>query len=138
MECPVQITYRNLQSSPSIDARIHEEIAKLGTCFSGIISCRVTVELPHLHHERGNPFHLLIDVSVPGAEIVVNHAPTLHGALRKTEATRTRKVTETQGPHKDLYVAIRDAFKAARRELQDYVRRQRSEAKQHEESGEFA
>lgn len=133
MKLPVQITYRNLQSSPAIEARIHEEIAKLESFYDGIISCRVAVELPHHKHERGNPFHICIDLSVPGAELVVKQEPTLHGALRKTETPRAKKQAETQAPHKDIYVALRDAFKTARRELQDYVRRQRRQVKQHDE-----
>lgn len=133
MKLPVQITYRNLQSSPAIEARIHEEIAKLETFYHDIVSCRVAVELPHQHHERGNAFHVCIDLSVPGAEIVVKHEPTLHKSLRKIEAERAKKNAETLAPHKDVYVALRDAFKTARRELQDYVRRHRGQIKQHEE-----
>lgn len=133
MKLPVQITYRNLQSSPAIEARIHEEIAKLETFYADIVSCRVAVELPHHHHERGNLFHVCVDLSVPGAEIVVKHEPTLHSSLRKDEAVRAKKKAATHAPHKDVYLALRDAFKTARRELQDYVRRQRGQVKQHEE-----
>lgn len=50
-----------------------------------------------------------IDIGVPGSEIVVN---------------RDR--------HEDIYVALRDAFDAARRQLDDYSRRLRHETKVHD------
>lgn len=131
MTFPVQITFRNLQPFPAAEERIHAEAAKLSIFSESILRCRVAVELPHLHHERGNPFHLRIDLSVPGGEIVVKHEPSLHGSLRKVAETRSKKQAEVLAPHKDIYVAIRDAFKKARRELQDHVRRQRGQVKAH-------
>ena len=53
---------------------------------------------------------------MPGKELVVTHVPTL-----AHEDQEWHKHLEVEGPHKDVYVAIRDAFKAMRRQLQDYV-----------------
>ena len=128
MKLPIQITFRNMNHSDAVEARIREEAAKLETFYEGIMSCRVMVEIPHQRHERGNPFHIRIDLGVPGGEVVIKHEPTIHGAVRDLGA-RATKDDELHGPHKDVYVAIRDAFKTARRELQDYARRQRGDVK---------
>jgi cold shock CspA family protein len=71
-------------------------------------------------------------LTVPGGEIVVNQEPTLHGSLQRLEGEERTKVKEVAAPHKDIFVAIRDAFKAARRQLQDYARKQSGVVKHHE------
>ncbi|QQS48597.1 MAG: HPF/RaiA family ribosome-associated protein [Acidobacteriota bacterium] len=134
MILPVQITFRNMDSSTAVEDRIREEAAKLDTFYDRIMSCRVVVEIPHHHHQRGNLYHIRIDIGVPGKEIVVRHEPTLHSGAQQTGQGRSRKGVEVQVPHKDIYVAIRDAFKTARREVQDYARRQRGQVKAHEEA----
>lgn len=53
MEPPIQITYRNMEPSDAVTARIESEAAKLDTFFERITSCRVIVEAPHLHHKWG-------------------------------------------------------------------------------------
>jgi cold shock CspA family protein len=104
------MTVRDLSLSEAATAEIRAKAADLETYYDSIISCRVVVEGPVRHHHTG-PFTVRIDLSVPGAELVVDrHAD------------------------KDLYVAIRDAFDAARRRLEDYARRQRGTVKVHEEA----
>lgn len=132
MVLPIQITFRNMNHSDAVEAKIREEASKLESFYAGIMSCRVMVEIPHHHHHRGNPFHIRIDLGVPGGELVVKHEPTLHSSMQQVEEDRSTKEKEVQAVHKDVYVAIRDAFKAARRELQDYARRQRGQVKAHE------
>lgn len=132
MILPIQITFRNMNHSDAVEAKIREEAAKLESFYDGIMSCRVMAEIPHHHHQRGNPFHIRIDLSVPGGELVVQHEPTLHSSMQKVEEDRITKEKEAQAAHKDIYVAIRDAFKAARRKLQDYARQQRGQVKAHE------
>jgi len=133
MELPVQITYRNMEPSDAVTARIEAEAAKLDTFFDRITSCRVVVEAPHRHHKRGELFHVRIELGVPGTEIVVSHEPSPHAALSREEATAISKHTEVHPEHKDLYVAVRDAFVAVRRQLQDYVKRLRGEVKTHQQ-----
>jgi ribosome-associated translation inhibitor RaiA len=130
MELPVQITYRNMEASAAVTARIHEEAAKLDEFFPRITSCRVIVEAPHRHHKWGELFHVRIDLGVPGNELVVSHEPSPHATLGHDEAA-IKKHIELHPEHKDIYVAIRDAFASARRRLQDYVRRLRGEVKTH-------
>jgi ribosomal subunit interface protein len=109
MEIPLQITARDLELSEAADADIRDKAANLEAYYNGIIGCRVVVEGPLRHHHKG-PFTVRVDLTVPGAELVVD---------RQSD--------------EDLYVAIRDAFDAARRRLEDYARRQRGDVKSHEE-----
>lgn len=114
MELPLQIAFRNLEHSSVIEEMVREKAAKLEEFAERIMGCRVVIEVPHRHHERGNQYQVRIDITVPGGEIVVNREPPLHVEYR------------------DLGVALRDAFDAARRQLEDYVRRQRGLIKAHE------
>jgi cold shock CspA family protein/ribosome-associated translation inhibitor RaiA len=113
MQLPLQITFRNVPSSEAIDAKIRQKTDKLNQLYSRLMGCRVAIEAPHRHHQ-GNLYHIRIDLTVPGGELVVNRTPPEHQA------------------HEDIYVAIRDAFDDAKRELQDYARRQRGDVKTHE------
>lgn len=132
MQLPVQITFRNMDSSDAVEAKVREEAEKLSEFYDSIMGCRVMVEIPHQHRRRGKRIHIRIDLTLPGGEIVVKHEPSLHGAVQQIETEKRRKEQEIAAPHKDAYVAIRDAFKAARRQLQDYARKQSGAVKRHE------
>ena len=136
MNIPLQVTFRNMKHSEAVDAYIREEVAKLEEFFDQIIGCHVVVEIPHQHHDRGNPFHIRINLEVPGSDLVVNQQPNLHGHGVDVGAERLFKELELEGRLKDAYVALSDAFKTARRQLQDYVRRHRNEVKIHQETPE--
>lgn len=136
MRLPVQITWRDMAPSTAVGAKIHEEAAKLEEFYNRITSCRVMIEIPHRYENGGYQFHIRIDLTVPGAEIVVNHEPTLHNSLRRMESEEHAKGEELSAPHKDVYVAIRDAFKVARRKLQEYAHRRNGAVKHHETHGE--
>jgi ribosomal subunit interface protein len=114
MEIPLQISFRNMESSPSIEARIREKVAKLERFSQRIIGCHVTVEAPHQRHRNGKLYNLRVDVTVPGQEIVAERTG------RKDHA------------HEDIYVAMRDAFNAVVRQLQDREREVRGQVKEHE------
>lgn len=115
MEFPLQITFRNVDASDAVEASVRERAARLDRFGAHIVGCRVVIEVPHRHHHQGKLFHVRIDLKVPGAELVVSREPELHHA------------------HEDVFVAIRDAFDAAVRQLEDYVRRRRGHTKVHEE-----
>ena len=123
----VQTTFRNMDHSEAVVARLQEETDKLDKYFNRITSCRVMVEAPHRHHRRGDSFHIRIELGVPGKELVVAHEP----AVKHEEDGQRHQHLEVGGPHQDVYVAIRDAFKAMQRQLQDYVHCQRQEVKTH-------
>ena len=85
MELPIQISYRNMESSDAVTTRIEAEVAKLDTFFDRITSCRVVVEAPHRHHKWGELFHVRIELGVPGTEPVVSHEPTPRATLSHDE-----------------------------------------------------
>ena len=105
MKVPLEITFRNVPRSQAVEERIRTKAAKLDRFYDRITGCRVVVEAPHNRHQKGNTYHVRIDLSVPGHEIVVNREP------------------ERNPDHQDLWVAIRDAFNAAQRQLQNYAGR---------------
>lgn len=133
MILPLQISFRNMKASEVVDARVREEVAKLETFYKRIMRCRVLIELPHKHRRKGHLYHVRIDMTVPGAELVVKTEASLHASLRKSDAEKQVKSYEAHAAHKDVFVVIRDAFKEARRQLQDYARRMRGQTKVHVE-----
>lgn len=132
MILPVQITFRNMPPSDAVAARVQEEAERLDEFYKRITSCRVIVEIPHRHHVAGDQVHIRIELGVPGGEIVVRHEPTLRSALQRGGEEEWEKHLEAHPQHKDISVSIRDAFKSARRQLQDYARRQRGQVKVHD------
>jgi ribosomal subunit interface protein len=114
MLIPLQIKFHNLEPSPAIEESVRKHATKLEQFRGDIVSCRVTVESPHKHKHKGRLYHVVIDVRTEGDEIVVSRRP------------------DDEQAHEDVYVAIRDAFKAARRQLQDHLKIQRGHVKKHE------
>jgi cold shock CspA family protein/ribosome-associated translation inhibitor RaiA len=129
---PIQITFRNIESAPEIEKDITARAKKLETFYSPITSCRILVEAPARHRQKGFPFHIRIDLTVPEGEIVVNREPTLYSKEQDIEVERRRKDMETRPERKHLKVAIHEAFDVARRRLQDHARRRRVDVKTHE------
>ena len=113
MQLPLQITFDNVSSSEAIEAKSRQKTDKLNKLYNRLIGCRVAIDAPHRHHQ-GNLYHIRIDLTVPGGELVIDRTPPEHQA------------------HEDIYVAVRDAFNAAKRKLQDYARLQRQDVKVHE------
>jgi cold shock CspA family protein len=109
-----QITFRNLDRSDTVVALIERRAAELERFYNRIVACKVVVETSHHRHRHGRLFHVTVHVMVPGGEIVVKRDPAEHHA------------------HEEISVAVRDAFDAARRRLEDYVRRMSGHVKEHE------
>jgi ribosomal subunit interface protein len=105
MQTPVDITFREIEKSEAVEARINEYVGKLERFFDRIMRVEVLVETPHRHHQKGRQFHVRVKVVVPGQDIVTSHDPGPDQA------------------HEDVYVALRDTFNATRRQLEDYVRK---------------
>lgn len=114
MQIPVQVVFRNMDRSAAVEDRVRREAAKLEQYFQPVMGCRVALEATHRHHREGNLYHVRIDLTVPGAELVVSRDPSEHHS------------------HEDMYVAIRDAFDAVTRRLEDYASKRRHEVKRHE------
>lgn len=109
MNLPLQITLRDIPPSPALEAAIEEKSKKLERFHQYITACRVTVAIAGKHKHKGNEFRVTLDITVPGNEIVINH-----------------------DHHEDVYVALRDAFDAAKRQLEDHAQKRRGEVKTHE------
>jgi cold shock CspA family protein/ribosome-associated translation inhibitor RaiA len=114
MQLPIQISFRNMQPMPAVEAEIHERANALDKYFGRIMACRVAVEASTRRPRKGRLYHLRVDLTVPGREIVVKRDPSEHHA------------------HEDILVAVRDAFEAARRQLEEHAHRSRGEIKVHE------
>ena len=112
MQVPLQITFRHTDTSPALEARIRQRSQELEHFFDRITACHVTVESRH-GQRQGNLFEVRIDLVVPGREIVVG---------------RDRGANHA---HEDAHVAVRDAFDALRRRLEDHARHGRGEVKVH-------
>ena len=132
MILPLQITFHQMEAYPEAEQWVRDEAAKLDEFYPKIMSCRVAIEAPHRRHQSGNPYEVRVDLSVPGKEIAVSHEPSLHSSAKRLKQPKDVKGLEIEAVYKDLHVAIRDTFRAARRQLQDYVRLQRRELKTHE------
>jgi ribosomal subunit interface protein len=114
MQIPLQVSFRNMDPSPAVEVVVREKAARLERFHERITSCRVIIEAPHRHHHKGKLYDVRIDIAIPGEEIVVQRS----GAENRA--------------HEDVYVAVRDAFDAATRRLQDYVRQANGRVKAHE------
>jgi ribosomal subunit interface protein len=108
MEIPLQISLHGIEHSNALYNAIREKADKLERYYDHIMSCRVVLELAGRHKRHGKQFSVRIDLKVPGGELVV-----------------TREHDE------DLQIALREAFDAARRQLEDYARGQRGDVKRH-------
>jgi cold shock CspA family protein len=93
------------------------------------MGCHVLVELSQRHHEFGNRYHVRIDLTVPGEEIVVAHDANLHATDQDIHLAKATKQDEADPERKHAFVAVREAFDVARRQLQDYARRHRCTVK---------
>jgi ribosomal subunit interface protein len=109
MQRPLKITSRDFDLTPAIEADLRDRVAALERYWDRITGCEVTLEAPVRHHRKGGPFVVHIRLTVPGGELEVN-----------------RRSGE------DFQVAIRDAFDAARRQVEDHLRELRRDVKSHE------
>lgn len=92
--------------TPETEAYIRDKAAHLDSFYDPILTCRVTLDAPVHHHRKGGPFGVRIDLDVPGGVVAV-----------------TRQEAD------DLHVAVRGAFEAAQRRLEDFARKQQGQLK---------
>lgn len=106
MQIPLEISTRDVTLTPPIEAELRKRAQKLERFYGRITSCRIAVERPTgNHHHEGGPFRVRVDVTVPGSELVAD------------------KQAE------EIFAAIRDAFDAAERQVEDFSQRRRGEVK---------
>ncbi len=116
MQTPLEITFHNMQASESVEAEIRKRAEKLGKLYDRMVGCRVSVEGLHKQHRTGNIYEVHIEMLVPGQNLVVSREP--------------HRVKE-RFANPDVYASVREAFKAAERQLKDFKTRQRGDVKAH-------
>ncbi|MFC0709944.1 HPF/RaiA family ribosome-associated protein [Azorhizophilus paspali] len=114
MQKPVQIHFHQIEPSPAIEAHIREQCDELEEFYERIIGCSVTFDAPHRRHHQGRLYQVKVHLTLPDGDI---HSSQAH---------------HDEHTHEDPYVAIRDSFRAVRRQLEDYARKRRAEVKSHE------
>jgi|SRR5690606_18768235 len=116
MQIPLEISYRDVPKTDAIDNLIREKTKKLEQVCGYITGCRVAVEKPHNNIKVGNEFRVRIDITVPPKHnVVINKEPGKNDM------------------HNSLTTVIRDAFDAARKQLQKLSAVRRDETKVHPE-----
>ena len=104
MQFPLDIQSHSFPLTRAIETAVHERAAKLTAVCQRITKCRVVLETRPHHHRKSGAYQVRIDLVVPGAELVANHQED-----------------------ENLYVAVRDAFAAVQRQLEEYLRHRRDE-----------
>lgn len=104
MQTPIDITFRDMTPSDTLEAWIREWAAKLEHVHP-IQRCTAVVEIPHKHQRHGTPFQVHLTISIPGHEVSVTRG--------------------SRAEYQDPYLAVADAFRAARRELIEFVAQRR-------------
>lgn len=116
MKVPLEITYRDVDKTDAIESLVHEKVAKLEEVCNYISSCHIAIEKIHDRPRSGSPYRVRIDMTVPpGHELVAERNPG------------------ESAQYDPLDAVIRDAFNAARRQLQELNQRQRKRVKTHED-----
>lgn len=112
MQMPLELEFRNLPSSPALEALVRSRVDKLERLYDRITGCRVTVEAPHRHQHQGRRFEVHVQLVVPGNVLVYSH-------------------DKGMPEHEDANTAVRDAFDAIQRQLEDHARIERGNVKAH-------
>ena len=102
MSFPIQITFRHMLPSRMFEDRIRELAGRLEKFSTRITNCYVVVEKPHQSRAQGSRFDVHVSVCLPGNIIVV------------------RRSHSADPQHSNAWIALRDAFNATKRSLQDY------------------
>jgi putative sigma-54 modulation protein len=100
MLAPLEISFKGLESSRSVENKIAERASRLEKHFDRITHMRVVVAAPNKLAHKGQHYQVKLEISVPGsAPVIISEDPA------------------GNNPHTDLLIAIRDAFETAERKL---------------------
>ena len=102
MQIPMEISYKHVTKSDWIDDTIHRHAERLERYAKDIISCRVAVEMDHKRRTHGNPFHVRVEVSLPG---------------KKRLVTSSEPLKAGEDNQQELRNVIRDAFRSMEKRL---------------------
>jgi cold shock CspA family protein/ribosome-associated translation inhibitor RaiA len=114
MQTPVEIDFQGLDVKPELRSAIDKHIAQLEDRFGRVTAARVMLKGPGGRHRTGGLYEINIHLALPdGREVNIDRTP------------------QDDERHADLNYALNDAFKRARRQLQDRVRKLQGDVKQH-------
>jgi cold shock CspA family protein/ribosome-associated translation inhibitor RaiA len=115
METPLQIDLQGVDAKPNVQAAVTKHVAQLEQRFGRVTAGRVVVKAPSGHHRTGGLYEITIHLSLPeGRAVNIGHTP------------------QNDERYADLDFALNDAFKRARRHLQDQVRKLQGQVKHHD------
>ncbi len=100
----MKVSFRGMSASPGIEALVEDWAMRLQAVYGRLQRCEVVVDAPHRRRRHGDPCSVRVSLGVPGGQLDVRHEPG-------------------PGDDTDIYLAVRDAFRAARRRLEDHVGR---------------
>ena len=116
MQTPPQVEFQNLSPTQAVRDAIEKHVDGLEQRWGRVTACRVVVKGPSQRHHTGGLYDIHIRLALPdGREVNVEHT-----------APEDERCA-------DLNFAINDAFKRARRQLQDHARRSQGQVKHHDE-----
>ena len=118
MQTPVEIAFRHCEPSEEIQAEIAAQVQRLEKFSPRITSCHVVVNGPETRHRRGDFFHIELHIAMPEHKDVVVDRRNGHA-----------------GEREHALVAIREAFAAAARQIEDVARDMRGQVKTHRAEG---
>lgn len=110
MQVPLQIAFRDVGASDALGDDIRKQAARLDRFCDDIVSCRVSLGVAAAHRQQGKLYEVHVALRVPGDELVSHQA------------------------NEDAYVAIRDAFDAAQRQIEAFVGKRSNKARRHEQA----
>lgn len=111
---PMDIIFNGVQESDAMRSRGQYLLGKLVDQAPDIMRVSMVIEAKHRHHHQGNVFHVSIHAHCAGSDVDISREPAQNHA------------------HEDVYVAMRDAYKAARRKLAAVGTRHSGKAARHE------
>ncbi len=115
MQVPLDISFENCEPSDAIRMEIEKHAKRLEKFHDRITSCKVAIIAPQTRHRKGELFKIDIRIAMPEhKDVIINKT---HGDVRE---------------HEHVTVAIKDAFGAAQRQIEDAAREMRGQVKAHE------
>ncbi len=121
MPIVTQVTFRNCAPSAAIERDIQRRADKLARLCTRIVRCAVVVELPHRRHHGGNWFHIRVELTLPGEDVVINHEPKRVEPSRYGDLEGDARLGEPNATGRHSRVAVREAFEAASRRLRQHA-----------------
>ena len=104
-----QVLFHNIVQTDALAQAVQKRINKLERYCDQIMSGRVVLDAPHNNHYKGKVYSVGIEIHTSLKEIIVNQGKQNNHA------------------HEDLYIAIRDAFNAAERQLKSIAKKHRAD-----------